>query len=128
MPENNALAANIRAARARLNLKQSDVALRLGCSQRQISKWELQNADPHTSDLFRIAAALETGVEELLAGYTPPPLVPRAKPGNSLAPVDAAPPVETADPKPKRKTAGKADQKPVKRDPRARAGQRTASA
>lgn len=68
-----ALAANLRAARARSKLSQRDVAKRIGVSQPSLSLWERGEVEPTLSMLRKLAATYGTSAARLLTsdGYRP---------------------------------------------------------
>ena len=55
----------IRARRNAAGLKQSELAVLIGCSQKDISRWENGDHDPSISNLKKIAAALGCSMDDL---------------------------------------------------------------
>ena len=76
---------NLRAARARLKLNQTDLGRQVGIGQGAITKWETGKSTPTVDQLLVIAHALGTTAADLLAGLTLPPKEPPA-PGRAKAP------------------------------------------
>lgn len=74
-------AANLRAARARAKMNQSQLASICGYGQTNISKWDRGYSTPNVDQLLVIAAALGTTAADLVAG-----LAVTANHGNGTAP------------------------------------------
>ncbi len=81
---------NLRAARARLKLNQTDLGRQVGIGQGAITKWETGKSTPTVDQLLVIAHALGTTAADLLAGLTLPPKDPPA-PGRAKAPARTLP-------------------------------------
>lgn len=81
-------AANLRAARARANMNQTQLARLCGYGQTNISKWDRGFSTPTVDQLLVIAHALGTTAADLLAGLTLTPKDPPA-PGRAKAPTRA---------------------------------------
>ena len=64
--EKKALAENLRIARKRLHITQTEVALRIGSEKSAVSRYENGTQEPGLDMLRRLADALETTVEDLL--------------------------------------------------------------
>ena len=77
---------NLRAARARLKLTQTDLGRQVGIGQGAITKWETGKSTPTVDQLLVIAQALGTTAADLLAGLTLPTQDPPA-PGRATTPV-----------------------------------------
>ncbi len=78
-------AANLRAARARANMNQTQLARLCGYGQTNISKWDRGFSTPTVDQLLVIAHALGTTAADLLAGLSLPPQEPSA-PGRAKTP------------------------------------------
>lgn len=48
------------------NLKQSELAEKLGATQRKVSYWETEKVEPSLADLWRIADFFNISVDELI--------------------------------------------------------------
>lgn len=84
MPPDISFAANLRAARARANINQTQLARLCGYGQTNISKWDTGKSTPTVEQLLVIAAALGTTAADLVAGLTlTPPTTP--PPGRTTA-------------------------------------------
>ena len=75
-------AANLRAARARANMNQTQLARLCGYGQTNISKWDRGFSTPTVDQLMVLAAALGTTPEELVHGLA---IQPKPKPAASRA-------------------------------------------
>jgi transcriptional regulator with XRE-family HTH domain len=65
--------ANLRAARAKINLNQVQLARMIGTAQTNLSKWERGISTPNINSLLLLAEALHTTASDLLAGCSLPP-------------------------------------------------------
>ena len=65
-----AFAANLKAARKKMNLTQKELAQKIDYSEKAISKWECGGAIPPVTELVRLAAALHTTIDVLLTAPT----------------------------------------------------------
>ena len=105
-------AANLRAARARINMNQSQLARLCGYGQTNISKWDRGFSTPTVDQLLVLAAALGTTPEDLVRGLAlpakPKPAASRAKAApktgtrartNPRPPSTEAPPLVTRRPR-----------------------------
>ena len=61
---------NLRNLREMENLKQSELAERLGVTQRKVSYWETEKVEPSLSDLWKIADFFNVSVDELIGRST----------------------------------------------------------
>jgi len=68
--------ANLRAARARADLTQTQLARLCGYGQTNVSKWDTGKSTPTVDQLLVIANALGTTAADLLQGCTLPPRPP----------------------------------------------------
>ena len=57
---------NIRNLRETENLKQSELAEKLGVTQRKVSYWETEKVEPSLADLWKIADFFNISVDELI--------------------------------------------------------------
>ena len=57
---------NLRNLREMENLKQSELAERLGVTQRKVSYWETEKVEPSLADLWKIADFFNVSVDELI--------------------------------------------------------------
>lgn len=60
------LGANLRKARKAANIKQSELAERIGVYQKDISRWENDEMTPSAATLAKICAALNASADEIL--------------------------------------------------------------
>ena len=61
---------NLRNLREMENLKQSELAERLGVTQRKVSYWETEKVEPSLADLWKIADFFNISVDELIGRST----------------------------------------------------------
>ena len=61
---------NLRTLREMENLKQSELAERLGVTQRKVSYWETEKVEPCLADLWKIADFFNISVDELIGRST----------------------------------------------------------
>jgi len=59
---------NLKRLRARAKLQQGEVAEKVGVPQSQFSRWETDFATPDMASLLRVAPALHTTIDEIVAG------------------------------------------------------------
>lgn len=64
--DNNMISIKIKEARLRAGLTQKQLAAAIGCTQKDISRWEAGKPNPSIKNLKKIAYALNTKIEELL--------------------------------------------------------------
>lgn len=57
---------NIRTLREGEKLKQSDLAQKLGVTQRKVSYWETGKIEPNLEDLWKIADFFGVSIDELI--------------------------------------------------------------
>ena len=57
---------NLRYLREMENLKQSELAEKLGVTQRKVSYWETEKVEPSLADLWKIADFFNISVDELI--------------------------------------------------------------
>lgn len=88
MPQSSTFDANLRAARARANLNQSQLAAKIGMAQSNLSKWERGSSTPTVENLLLLAEALDTTAADLLSNCQHPPSLP-ATPGRAKAPTSS---------------------------------------
>ena len=88
---------NLRAARARANLSQMQLAQACGYGQSNISKWDRGESTPTVNQLLILAKALGTTAAELLTGCQIAPTEPDAaiKRTSQRAPGPKGPPLMT---------------------------------
>ena len=61
---------NLRSLREMENLKQSELAEKLGVTQRKVSYWETEKVEPSLADLWKIADFFNLSVDELIGRNT----------------------------------------------------------
>lgn len=69
--------------RARTGLSQTQLAARLGCKQRAVSKLESGQTEPRVADLIVIAKVCETTLDGLLDGVHVDDVIREIRAGNS---------------------------------------------
>ncbi len=98
MSPNVSFADNLRAARARLKLNQTDLGRQVGIGQGAVTKWETGKSTPTVDQLLVIAHALGTTAADLLAGLTLAPPGPSA-PGRARIPARTSASKRTSPPR-----------------------------
>lgn len=67
--QTNSLPMAMQQVRARLGLRQADLARKLGCKQNTVSKWEAGKAHPGTESLIRLWQMADASERKLIQSY-----------------------------------------------------------